>query len=143
MKALSIFSFLILGLGLSACEPKQQSAVEQQNFICRTLIEGFLKTQSMSHYQLKQVDSLHSTTGNDQIYTYTRQQYGNLHLMPQQTTLQFNCQKYSARKFQIKLHHAQQTIADTAVLLKIELPEQQMKSFITYSAIPPKFSLLK
>lgn len=143
MKILSLLYLLILGAGLSACQPKQHTAAEQQKFVCHTLIEGFLKTQSMSQYGLDHIEAIRAEHPEDLLYTYTAQQRQHLNITPQKAKLQFNCQKLAARKFQIRLHQPQQAIANSPVLLRIELPEQPVDKYMAYAAAPPKFALLK
>ena len=142
MKKLSIFNLLFLSLCLSACQPKQQTAVAQQKFVCQTLIDGFLKTQSMSHYRLDHVEPT-SSGSSDLRYTYKAQQRGQLQIQSQQAILQFDCQKYSTRKFQIKLHEPENLVNNNAVLLAIALPEQQISPMLTYSNSLPKLLLFK
>ncbi len=143
MQTVYILILLILGIGMSACQPKQLSAIEQQKFVCRTLIDGFLKTQSMNHYRLGQIEPIDSSSSNDLLYTYKAQQHGQLHIRPRQATLQFDCQKRSARTFQIKLHQSENSVNDSALLLRIELPEKQLTPLISYTQAVPKFALLK
>lgn len=50
MKKIIISLFCLLSL--SACQPPHVSQqVQQQHFICKALIEGFLKTQNLTDYQ--------------------------------------------------------------------------------------------
>lgn len=143
MKTLYLLCFLILGIGLSACQPKQHSTAEQQKFVCRTLIDSFLKIQSMSQYRLDHIDPIRSDLFEGLLYTYKALQSHHLNIMPQKLKLQFECQKIAARKFQIKLHYPKNMQLDSSILFMIELPKQQPTPLITYAVAPPKFSLLK
>lgn len=143
MKTLYLLNLLILGIGLSACQPKQQSAIEQQKFVCRTLIDSFLKTQSMNDYRLDSMKPIRSDGLDNLLYTYKAPQSHHLNITPQQAKLQFNCQKIAERKFQIKLHFPQNLLPDSSILLAIELPKQQLKPLITHAVAPPYYSLLK
>lgn len=140
---MKILYLLILGIGLSACQPKQHTAAEQQKFVCRTLIDSFLKTQSMNDYRLDSMKPIHLDGLDDLLYTYTAQHRQQLNITPQQAKLQFECQKISARKFQIRLHPQETSMGSSPVLLRIELPEQPIENYIAYAAAAPKFSLLK
>jgi hypothetical protein len=143
MRTFYVFNLCVLSLALSACQPKQQTAAEQQQFICHTLIDGFLKTQALTEYRFHQVQPLTQSSVHAQIYTYTAQHNNRLYALTQQAKLQFNCQKLSARKFQIKLHHPQAEIVDSAVLLQIVLPEEKATEYMTYTHSLSKFAFLK
>lgn len=143
MKTLYLLNLLILGIGLSACQPKQHTAAEQQKFICRTLIDSFLKTQLMNDYRLDSMKPIRSDGLDNLLYTYTAQHRQQLNITPQQSKLRFNCQKLSARKFQIRLHQLEPSHLNSLVLLRIELPKQPIDNYIAYAAAAPKFSLLK
>ena len=46
---LCVFSVLLVGL-LSACDVQQQNQqVQQQHFVCKSLIDGFLKAENLGH----------------------------------------------------------------------------------------------
>lgn len=139
MKILSILSVLLLGAALTACESQQPSAIEQQKFVCRTLIDGFLKTQAISDYQLDDIETVNSERLTHLLYTYKAPQSHHLH---QRVNLQFDCQKMAERKFQIKLRFPQNLLSEAAMVLAIELPKQSLKPLTTY-AVAPRYSLLK
>lgn len=51
MKKIILYSSLFL---LSACQPTQPSPEQQQNFVCKALIEGYLKAQQLGQFQLSE-----------------------------------------------------------------------------------------
>lgn len=67
MKKITLYISLIF---LNACQPVQSIAAQQQNFVCKALIEGYLKAQQFNNFELRKEkrEELNST---DQItYLY-------------------------------------------------------------------------
>ena len=60
MRTIALISIVF---GLTACQPQQANqAAQKQHFVCKSLIEGFLKTQNLAEYQLDHLEpTLHQT----------------------------------------------------------------------------------
>jgi len=69
MKKIIISLFCLLSL--SACQPPHVSQqVQQQHFICKALIEGFLKTQNLTDYQFLSLVPNLTETSTQRTYQY-------------------------------------------------------------------------
>ena len=121
------------------CSQQNQSAAEQQqNFICNALIEGFLKAQNLTQYELRLIQPVSAGALNEKIYVYGASQGSRQNLGGQPSKLRFACQQISARQIQIKLHDPKQPAQQMDILLSIELPQplklQRAAAFNAYSA---------
>lgn len=135
MKTITMTFTLCLSLGLLACQPQQPNAVaQQQNFVCSALIEGFLKSQKLTHYQLWKVQPALNHASNQRLYIYQAQNNSSMGLLPQQQKLRFACEQLSARQFQLKLSDPQQ--GNAVAQLSIELPEPLQLKTITAFSLP-------
>ncbi len=120
---------------LMACQPQQvNQAAQQQHFICKSLIEGFLKTQRLGEYQLDHLQpTLHHTAAN-RAYSYRVSSDVNMRInMPIQQNLDFECQQNSAQHFEIKLLNKAQ--GNSQSLLSLDLPPQKTIDTLTAFAL--------
>ena len=136
--ALSLFSCAI---ALSACQPQGNTVAQQQHFICSALIEGFLKAQNLTQYQLWHIQPALQHVASQRLYVYQAQTSYQPRLMPSQKKLRFNCEQNSAQQFQIKL--APSAEANGAVpeetLLSLQLPQpERMKQLTVYTLGSPE-----
>ena len=120
-----------IALIVSACQPHTVNQVaQQQHFVCKSLIDGFLKTQHLASYQL---DDLHPTlnqTASTRQYTYrTSSDYATKINVPKQQNLKFACEQTSAQHFQIKLLDNQSTVQQT--LLSLDVPTRETIDTLT------------
>ncbi|MCW8039085.1 MULTISPECIES: hypothetical protein [Acinetobacter] len=139
MKIITI-PFTLFSLCLMACQPQKPSAVaQQQNFICSALIEGFLKSQKLTHYQLWKVQPTLYNTASQRLYIYQAQGSNNMNILPQQQKLRFACEQLSARQFQLKLSDPQHENA--IAQLSIELPEPMQLKALTAFSLPSEQSV--
>lgn len=135
MKTITITFTLCLSLGLLACQPQQPNTVaQQQHFVCSALIEGFLKSQKLTHYQLWKVQPALNHASSQRLYIYQAQSNSSMGLLPQQQKLRFACEQLSARQFQLKLSDPQQ--GNAVAQLSIELPEPLQLKTITAFSLP-------
>ncbi|WP_374667809.1 hypothetical protein [Acinetobacter sp.] len=135
MKTITMTFTLCLSLGLLACQPQKPNAIaQQQNFICSALIDGFLKSQKLTHYQLWKVQPTLYSASSQRLYIYRAQSSNNMNLLPYQQKLHFACEQLSARQFQLKLSDPQQ--GNTVAQLSIELPEPLQLKTITAFSLP-------
>ena len=124
-----------IAFGLTACQPQQvNKAAQQQHFICKSLIEGFLKTQKLGEYQLNHLQpTLHQTTAKRE-YTYQASADHSMKInMPSQQNLKFECLQKTAEQFDIQLVNPQQTQNQT--LLSLSLPPQKTIDTLTAFAL--------
>ena len=116
---------------LMACQPQTSNALAQkQNFICKSLIEGFLKTQQLGQYQLQHMQpTLHQTSAQRLYQYHVSSDHEMRTMMPQQQDLNFQCSQSSAQHFELKLlNHKQQEIQ---TLLSLELLPQKTMDKLT------------
>jgi hypothetical protein len=63
---------IISTLTLMACQPEQHTqAQSQQNFICKSLIQGFLSAQKLTQYELEQIQPI-TSGGLHQSYIFIK-----------------------------------------------------------------------
>jgi hypothetical protein len=137
MKTITMtFALCSLSLCLLACQPQKPNAIaQQQNFICSALIEGFLKSQNLTHYQLWKIQPALYNSSSQRLYIYQAQNNSSVALLQQQK-LRFVCDQLSARQFQLKLSDPQHGHA--VAQLSIELPEPMQMKTITAYTLPAK-----
>ena len=132
---MKIITLIGTALILSACQPQQvNQAAQQQHFICKSLIEGFLKTQRLGEYQLDHLQpTLHHTVAK-RAYSYRVSSDVNMRInMPIQQNLDFECQQNSAQHFEIKLLNKAQ--GNSQSLLSLDLPPQKTIDTLTAFAL--------
>ena len=128
--AILSISFLLIG-----CQPQTNNALAQkQNFICKSLIEGFLKTQQLGQYQLQHLQPTLHQTSAQRLYQYHISADHEMRIhMPQQQNLNFQCSQTSAQHFELKLlNHEQQEIQ---TLLSLDLLPQKTMDNLTAFAL--------
>ena len=124
-------AILSISFLLMACQPQASNALAQkQHFVCKSLIEGFLKTQQLGQYQLQHMQpTLHQTSAQRLYQYHVSSDHEMRTLMPQQQDLNFQCSQSSAQHFELKLlNHKQQEIQ---TLLSLELLPQKTKGKLT------------
>ena len=124
-------AILSISFLLMACQPQASNALAQkQHFVCKSLIEGFLKTQQLGQYQLQHMQpTLHQTSAQRLYQYHVSSDYEMRTLMPQQQDLNFQCSQSSAQHFELKLlNHKQQEIQ---TLLSLELLPQKTMDKLT------------
>ena len=124
-------AILSISFSLMACQPQASNALAQkQHFVCKSLIEGFLKTQQLGQYQLQHIQpTLHQTSAQRLYQYHVSSDYEMRTLMPQQQDLNFQCSQSSAQHFELKLlNHKQQEIQ---TLLSLELLPQKTMDNLT------------
>ena len=128
-------AILSISFLLMACQPQANNALAQkQNFICKSLIEGFLKTQQLGQYQLQHLQPTLHETSAQRLYQYhiSADHEMRIHL-PQQQNLNFQCSQTSAQHFELKLlNHEQQEIQ---TLLSLDLLPQKTMDNLTAFAL--------
>lgn len=128
-------AILSISFLLMACQPQANNALAQkQNFICKSLIEGFLKTQQLGQYQLQHLQPTLHQTSAQRLYQYhiSADHEMRIHL-PQQQNLNFQCSQTSAQHFELKLlNHEQQEIQ---TLLSLDLLPQKTMDNLTAFAL--------
>ena len=135
MKKTTIISVIFgLSFGLIACQPQKPNALaQQQNTICSALIDGFLKAQKLTHYQLWSIQPTLEHNSRQRLYIY-QAQTANMGVLPQQQKLRFACEQISARQFQLHLSDPQQ--GNSVAYLSIELPEPAQLKTMTAFRLP-------
>lgn len=130
---IGISSLLLSAALLSACDtPTRNQAAQQQHFICKSLIDGFLKAQHLGQYQLDNIQPTLISTASQRHYTYQVSSDSIAKLnMPKQNQLQFECQQ-NASHYSVELINANQN--SKQMLMRLDLPETQtMEKLTAYS----------
>lgn len=130
-----IFTLLTTALLLSACHPQATNQIaQQQHFICKSLIEGFLKTQRLGEYQLDHLQPSLQHTAPIRAYTYRVSSDITMRLnMPTQQNLNFECQQDAAQHFEVRLVNQAQNSKQN--LLSLDLPPQKTIDTLTAFAL--------
>ncbi|MDM1765857.1 MULTISPECIES: hypothetical protein [unclassified Acinetobacter] len=130
-----IFTLLTTALLLSACQPQATNQIaQQQHFICKSLIEGFLKTQRLGEYQLDHLQPSLQHAAPIRAYTYRVSNDINMRLnMPTQQNLNFECQQDAAQHFEVRLVNQAQNSKQN--LLSLDLPPQKTIDTLTAFAL--------
>lgn len=130
-----IFTLLTTALLLSACQPQATNQIaQQQHFICKSLIEGFLKTQRLGEYQLDHLQPSLQHTAPIRAYTYRVSSDINMRLnMPTQQNLNFECQQDAAQHFEVRLVNKAENSKQN--LLSLDLPPQKTIDTLTAFAL--------
>ena len=115
---------------LTACQPTQiNQASQQQSYVCKSLIEGFLKTQSLGQYELRNIHPALEQTAAERTYTYNTRSDITMRLnSPTQPQLAFQCNQEN-NHFTVQLLEPRGK--ERLHLLSLNLPEQQQIKTMT------------
>lgn len=133
--SLSLITFLFI---LQGCETKQLNlAAQEQHFICKSLIDGYLKSQSLGQYQFDQVHPTleHSSPQRDYTYKVTSDSQIKFNY-PRQNNLQFLCNQTSAQKFQVELRNLTQHTQYQVISLELP-PNNEIQQLTAYALNHP------
>ena len=119
-----------LSVFLMACQPPQiNQAAQQQHFVCKSLIEGFLKTQQLGQYQLRSIRPTLVETTDQRHYVYNTTSDNNALLnTPIQPRLHFNCEQQD-NHFVLNLLDGYQQ--EPVQVMRLDLPSEQMIKQLT------------
>ena len=126
-------SLIALATLMVGCETQQTNVLaQQQNYICKSLIDGFLKTQQLGQYQLSEVSPSLDQVSPQRHYIYNISSDQNFRLnMPKQNELKFICNQPTEQRFSVELFDPSQQ--RLSALMSIDLPpKQQMDSLTAY-----------
>lgn len=140
---MKMIALMCIAFGLVACQPQQiNQAAQQQHFICKSLIEGFLKTQRLGEYQLDHLQPTLHQTATIRQYSYHASSDESMKLkMLVHQNLDFQCQQTSAQHFEIHLLTPQQASQNLnsplaqQPLLSLDLPPQKTIDTLTAFAL--------
>lgn len=121
--------FILIAISsISACTPNTSNQLAlQQHYICKSLIQGFLKTQKLSHYELSNTTPDLSEISEQRIYRYKTTSDTNIRLnMPSQAHLMFRCDM-NQQHYALQLVNAQQSIP----LMTLNMPKPEMMEMWT------------
>lgn len=132
MRTFALFSIAFL---LTACQPQANNHVaQQQHFVCKSLIEGFLKMQRLGEYQLDHLQPSLQHTATTRAYTYRVSSDVTMRFnMPTQQNLQFECEQDAAQHFNVRL--VNQAHGTKQNLLSLDLPQQKTIDNLTAFAL--------
>ena len=124
-------SVMACAMFMAGCEIQQPNALaQQQNYICKSMIDGFLKAQQLGQYQLSDVSPTLDQISPQRQYIYKVSSDQNFRLnMPQQNQLKFICNQNTQQRFSVELFDPSQQ--RLSALMSIELPPQQKMDSLT------------
>ena len=117
---------------LQACQPQPTAtpAQRQQQFVCTSLIDGFLKVSHQGAYQLNKIEQIDTDNKTSAFYQYSISSDHNVRLNhPTQKDLLFRCDKSPAETFQLFL--LETTSSKKLLVLSLHLPEQTVFKQLT------------
>lgn len=115
---------------LAACQPhKVSQQVQQQHFICKSLIEGFLKTQNLNDYQFLSLAPSLTETAAQRIYQYRMSNERHMQMnLPNLQSIAFQCDQHSAAHFEILLIDQNHSLLS---LMQLDLPQAASRQALT------------
>ncbi|WP_353170543.1 hypothetical protein [Acinetobacter rudis] len=124
-----VYLCLISGL-LVACQPTPINQVsQQQGYVCKSLIDGFLKTQSLGQYELRSIHPDLDQTAAERTYTYRTASDITMRVnTPTQPWLTFQCNQQN-NQYTVQLIEAHSK--ERFPLLSLNLPEQKLMHSMT------------
>ena len=97
MKIVFILGFILL---LQACKSQHTTKENEQNFICKSLIQSYLKSQQLGQYEFHQK----KYKNGKNIYTFNQPTVSGMVLGIQQTLkLQFECLNPAEHIYKLKI----------------------------------------
>ena len=119
---------------MTGCETQRPNVLaQQQNYICKSLIDGFLKAQQLGQYQLSDISPSLEQVSPQRHYIYSISSDRNFRLnMPKQNELKFICNQPTEQRFSVELFDPSQQ--RLSALMSIDLPpQQQIKKLTAYA----------
>ncbi len=120
-------SILILTLAVAACQPTTSVQQQQRDFICQSLIEGYLKASGQQNFELWQKRDVQDTVIPQRLFSY---QSGSTRTTLIGETalkkLQFVCWN-NAQHFAIALHDQNAQPRSALLTVEIHLPQTKDK----------------
>ncbi|AOA59798.1 hypothetical protein [Acinetobacter larvae] len=124
------YLIMMMSLWLSACQqPESNHQSQQQHFICKSLIEGYLKSQALQNYQFYSMQPTLQFSSATRHYHYQSSMAHQSVLVqqPRRKNIDFICQQQQQR-FTLSLlpnEHATTAKQVTPIqLLQLDLPMQ-------------------
>lgn len=132
------FFIVIMAQFLLGCAQDSTSvSMQKQHFICKSLIEGFLKINQLGNYVLYTIEPRLLEDSTDRLYRYRVQGDQNIRLnMPSQRDLKFQCLETNHQTYQVKL--LDQRNREIQDLLSLQVPPQQVIKKLTAYQLAPK-----
>lgn len=129
-------TFLVLVIGLlSACDVQQTNQqAQQQHFVCKSLIDGFLKAGNLGHYTLQKIQPTLNDTATERAYVYAVADDYLMKLnVPRQQKLKFNCQYEGTQRYTVQLFNPEHQRSEN--LISLDLPTQNTIQTLTAFAL--------
>lgn len=129
-----IFGVIVM-LFASGCapQPKNQLA-QQQHYICKSLIEGFLKAGSLGQYELQHFQPVLNEVVAQRYYTYrVKDDYQMKMNIPQQNKLNFQCHYNGNQRYTVQLFNPEHQSLQN--LISLDLPPQKTIQKLTAFAL--------
>lgn len=125
-----IFGVMVM-LFAAGCapQPKNQLA-QQQHYICKSLIEGFLKAGSLGQYELQHFQPALNNVVTQRYYTYrVKGDYQMKLNIPKQNKLNFQCQHDQAQHYVVQILSPDSS--NIQQIIQFKLPSKQVMHQLT------------
>lgn len=134
MTNIALFTYSIgLLMTLTACDSSPRNPLaQQQNFICKSLIDGFLKAENLGQYELQHFEPAihHAVTQRNYIYHVSSGYRMKLNI-PRQQKLQFQCKNDTQRYSVTLLNPIDQRLYN---IISLDLPpEKTIRTLTAFS----------
>ncbi|QIO07619.1 hypothetical protein [Acinetobacter lanii] len=124
----------VLSFALGACDSKPQNALaQQQHFICKSLIEGFLKAEHLGQYELEQIQPMIKNVVSTRNYIYRVSAENQIRFnSPQQKNLHFQCQHSKDQNYTVQLVNRENKTRHNLMYLQVP-PKQVIQQLSAYA----------
>ena len=138
MRIIKIIGSTFCVFALAACQPQTVNhTAQQQHFICKSLIEGFLKIQQLGGYELQNLQPTLYQTAETRHYSYRAGPDHSIKInIPLQQDLEFECLQSSAQHFEIRLSNSTQHSQQPLLSLNLP-PKQTIETLTAFSVKTP------
>lgn len=131
---MKIIALISLFLCLSACQPTSAPLQQRHHFVCKSLIEGYLKAQHLDEFELWKKQYIKMQFTHYMIYIYRQPTVSGVVLgIPKPNEIEFQCYQNTSQQY--VLTRTEPTGA-SIVLLKVLISPKQLTD--TFQASLPE-----
>lgn len=125
---MKIIALISLFLCLSACQPTAVPLQQRHHFVCKSLIEGYLKTQHLAQFELWKKQYIKMQLTHYMIYIYREPTVSGLVLgIPKPNEMEFQCYQNTSQQYVVT--RTEPTGASTVLLKVLMSPKQLTDTF--------------
>lgn len=125
---MKIIALISLFLCLSACQPTATPLQQRHHFVCKSLIEGYLKTQHLAQFELWKKQYIKMQLTHYMIYIYRQPTISGLVLgIPKPNEMEFQCYQNTSQQYVVT--RTESTGASTVLLKVLMSPKKLTDTF--------------